>query len=540
MTSTIKIKNSKEPYDFIVIDEEKFDPQIHERFFSFDEINADLRPEYRKIIEYVLDHYLSTDEWILEQVLFHPNGPLAKSGLKQSDLQNLSGLLYQFDDSGKSKYQVTFPAVFFTDRGNEYEGKIYAYIRHLQERYQKDPYIESVSSENLVSGNIISESWAHKLGRLIQLSGFLYGGSFSIGSEGWSAGFPSKLVIESSEHTDLKEYIRSLVMNRYDPSSPVFEGDRWTKKEQHNKVFHGESISQKELSPNSKAIGIKSSYNSESNSKDKKMPDPRKVFVVHGRDSRLRDDFFSFLRALGLQPIEWSEALKLTGKATPYTGEAIESAFKNAQAVIVLLSPDDEVRLSPELWKDKEDENEKEIRIQARPNVLFEAGMAFGTHHDRTLLVEVGQVKAFSDVAGRHVVRLSNSSDRRNEIAERLRTAGCDVSTSGDDWLTTGNFSVIREKKNDSIGYTQKDLTEGDIIALLDDWWPKSEGMVPDNVKVNFSEIDTSLGLPPGSSKKYIDKVAKRKSFKCISSGNVFAVYEYDIDAETFFGTYSE
>ena len=230
MTRTIKIKNSKKPYDFIVIDKEKFDPQIHERFFSFDEVIAELRPEYRKIIEYVWDHFLSTDEWILEQVLFHPSGPLATSGLKQSDLQNLSGLVYQFDDSGKSKYRVTFPAVFFTDRGNECEGIIYAYIRHLQERYQKEPYIESVSSEDLVSGNIISESWAHKLGRLIQLSGFLYGGSFSIGSEGWSAGFPSKLVIESFEHTDLKEYIRILVMDRYDPSIPVFEGDRWAKK----------------------------------------------------------------------------------------------------------------------------------------------------------------------------------------------------------------------------------------------------------------------------------------------------------------------
>ncbi len=90
---------------------------------------------------------------------------------------------------------------------------------------------------------------------------------------------------------------------------------------------------------------------------------------------------FSFLRALGLQPIEWSEALKLTGKATPYIGEAIESAFKKAQAVIVLLSPDDEVRLSSELWKANEAINEKEILLQARPNVLFEAGigMAFGT-----------------------------------------------------------------------------------------------------------------------------------------------------------------
>ena len=270
------------------------------------------------------------------------------------------------------------------------------------------------------------------------------------------------------------------------------------------------------------------------------MPDTKKVFVVHGRDGRLRDDFFAFLRALDLQPIEWTEALKLTGKATPYVGEALESASKSAQAVIVLLSPDDEVRLSPELWKTKEDENEQKFRLQARPNVLFEAGMAFGKHPDRTLLIEVGQVKPFSDVAGRHVVRLSNSPDKRNEIAERLRTAGCDVSTSGNTWLTTGNFLVVRKEKGDSIEYTQKDLTEGDIIALLDDWWPKSEGMVPDNVKVNFSEIDTSLGLPPGSSIKYIDRVAKRKSFKCISSGNIFAVYEYEINNEAFFGTYHE
>lgn len=177
------------------------------------------------------------------------------------------------------------------------------------------------------------------------------------------------------------------------------------------------------------------------------MPDSKKVFVVHGRDRRLRDDFFAFLRALDLDPIEWSEALKLTGKATPYIGEALDSAFNNAQAVIVLLSPDDEVRLSPDLWKGQEEENEKEFKLQARPNVLFEAGRAFGTHPDRTLLIEVGQVKAFSDVAGRHVIRLSNSAEKRNEVAERLRTSGCNVKTSGSDWLKTGNFDINRGNK---------------------------------------------------------------------------------------------
>ncbi len=275
------------------------------------------------------------------------------------------------------------------------------------------------------------------------------------------------------------------------------------------------------------------------NQKVNHMPDPKKVFVVHGRDSRMRDDFFSFLRAMGLQPIEWSEALKHTGKATPYTGEVIESAFKNAQAVIVLLSPDDEVRLSPELWKNNEDEIEKKICLQARPNVLFEAGMAFGTHPDRTLLVEVGQVKTFSDVAGRHVVRLSNSPDRRNDIAERLETSGCDVSRSGSDWLKIGDFTTKIETQIEPIGYAPTELSEGDIIALLDNWWPKSEEQFPNNVTANFREVDQLLSLPAGSTKKYILQIAKSKDFKPVSSGNVVATFEYNVTSNHF-GTYFE
>lgn len=225
--------------------------------------------------------------------------------------------------------------------------------------------------------------------------------------------------------------------------------------------------------------------------KDKRMnltPDPKKVFVVHGRDSRLRDDFFSFLRALGLQPIEWSEALKLTAKATPYIGEALESAFKNAQAVIVLLSPDDEVRLSPELWKNNEVDNEKEFKLQARPNVLFEAGMAFGTHPNRTLLIEVGQVKAFSDVAGRHVIRLSNSAEKRNEVAERLRTSGCDVKTTGSDWLKTGNFDLNRRNKasaSQSVGKLSKEAEK--VLMFLTEYNEVTASQIANGISLNLN-----------------------------------------------------
>ena len=172
------------------------------------------------------------------------------------------------------------------------------------------------------------------------------------------------------------------------------------------------------------------------------LSDPRVVFVVHGRHKALRTDLFAFLRALNLTPLEWSQAVSSTGKAAPYIGEVLEAAFRRAQAVVVLLTPDDEVRLSEALWAEDEEDAERAFQMQARPNVLFEAGMAFGTHFDRTLLVQVGRVKKFSDIAGRHVLRLDNSAERRQAIAERLRVAGCPVDTSGSEWLRAGDFDV--------------------------------------------------------------------------------------------------
>lgn len=170
--------------------------------------------------------------------------------------------------------------------------------------------------------------------------------------------------------------------------------------------------------------------------------DPRDVFVVHGRNGGLRDDLFEFLRHIGLNPIEWSAALALTGKASPYVGEVLDAAFEAAQSILVLLSPDDEVRLRQSLWRPDDGEGETSVRVQARPNVLFEAGLAFGRDDRRTLLVEVGEVKPFSDIGGRHVVRLNNSRERRTELAHRLRNAGCPVDLSGEEWLIVGNFEA--------------------------------------------------------------------------------------------------
>lgn len=166
-----------------------------------------------------------------------------------------------------------------------------------------------------------------------------------------------------------------------------------------------------------------------------------KVFVVHGRNLGARDAMFGFLRAIGLEPIEWSTAISATGSASPYIGQALDAAFEMAQAVVVLLTPDDIAYLRPE-YANGDDDPERLPTPQARPNVLFEAGMAIGRHPERTVLVELGSLRPFSDVAGRHAVRLDNSSQKRNDLANRLKDAGCDVTTSGSDWLSVGDFTA--------------------------------------------------------------------------------------------------
>lgn len=165
----------------------------------------------------------------------------------------------------------------------------------------------------------------------------------------------------------------------------------------------------------------------------------KNVLVIYGRDQELRDDSFSFLRALKLNPIEWSEAVRATGKASPYVGEILEAAFRMAQAVVVLLSPDELVQLRPELCAD-EAEALREQRFQPRPNVLLEAGMALATKEERTLLVRVGNVKIPSDIEGRHVIEMAGAPEQRNELAQRLKTAGCEPDTGNRDWYRIGRF----------------------------------------------------------------------------------------------------
>lgn len=170
--------------------------------------------------------------------------------------------------------------------------------------------------------------------------------------------------------------------------------------------------------------------------------DPRNVMVVYGRNSKAHDALFDFLLTINLNPLEWDELVAKTGHGSPYPGDTLDHAFKIAQAVVVLLTPDDIACLRPEFCTSRDDLTETTLTGQARPNVLIEAGMALVKDQSHTILVQLGKVRPASDILGRQIIYLDNDSGCRNALATRLEAAGCLVKKTGSSWLKKGDFSL--------------------------------------------------------------------------------------------------
>ena len=177
-----------------------------------------------------------------------------------------------------------------------------------------------------------------------------------------------------------------------------------------------------------------------------KAPGPTRnnsIFVVHGRDHKLTEDMYAFLRAIGINPMEWNDAIKAAkGGANPIVGDIIHEAMKKVQGVMVLLSSDEDARLKAKFSTERDKKNNlHKLDGQPRPNVIFEAGMALGAHSAKTILVQVGYIREISDIAGKHMAHLDDSAPSRKSLALRLQDKlKFKVNLTGDTWLSVGNF----------------------------------------------------------------------------------------------------
>jgi hypothetical protein len=93
------------------------------------------------------------------------------------------------------------------------------------------------------------------------------------------------------------------------------------------------------------------------------------VFLVNGRNRQAREFLTDVLHSLGLKILHWKDAGALTGQTAPHARDVLMSAMAAVDAVVVLMSDDEEARLRPELCEDEVERHiESILQPQPRPN----------------------------------------------------------------------------------------------------------------------------------------------------------------------------
>jgi predicted nucleotide-binding protein len=169
----------------------------------------------------------------------------------------------------------------------------------------------------------------------------------------------------------------------------------------------------------------------------------RYVFVVRGRDKAAYDALASLLYALDLRIVTWDDAARGAGGGTPHTLDIVRAGIEMANAVIVLMTPDDLGQVKPEFHSLRDDPREATPSGQARQNVIFEAGWAMALNQSGVVLVRVGDVRQLSDVDGLNYVRLTGDLSSRRQLVGRLRACGLAVDDTGEAWRTVGTFPDV-------------------------------------------------------------------------------------------------
>ena len=160
------------------------------------------------------------------------------------------------------------------------------------------------------------------------------------------------------------------------------------------------------------------------------MVDKRNVFVVYGRNTSFKDKMFEYLRLIGLIPLEW-ESIVPTG--APVTFDVVANGLKRAQAVLILLTGDDEGKCLEQYISKYDDVHERNLTPQPRLNVVFESGMAMALYRDRTIFVMLNDIqqRKFTDTYGINYIGVTtdcaNITKFKTDLNSRLKKCGCEL-----------------------------------------------------------------------------------------------------------------
>ena len=235
---------------------------------------------------------------------------------------------------------------------------------------------------------------------------------------------------------------------------------------------------------------------------------PKTVFVIHGRNEMLRKSLFKLLKAIGLEPKEWKEIIRETGKPLPYTLEAVEKGLETAGAVVALWSGDDIARLRLE-HTEPEQAPEPETP-QVRPNVIFETGLALAKDKSNVVILHVGETRRVSDLDGLNHVSINDRPARpakpgksdvagRENFIERMRQTKAHVELKKNSWKRAGRFfSTVEVTSPRTKGAP---TIPSNKLAFVPEqksaWWSREDVDGKDTLIVNLSGTATNAYSVP-------------------------------------------
>ncbi len=144
--------------------------------------------------------------------------------------------------------------------------------------------------------------------------------------------------------------------------------------------------------------------------------DKPKVFVVYGHNRDTLSKLELTLRQIGAEPLIFNQ-LPTSGSQTII--EILEENIPKADAIVVLLTPDDEGRKR---------NSDAKLEPRARQNTLIEAGYAVISQRKKSILISLGGVKIPTDFDGIYKVEDLQWSDTvAFHVAKRLQNMGLKV-----------------------------------------------------------------------------------------------------------------
>lgn len=174
-----------------------------------------------------------------------------------------------------------------------------------------------------------------------------------------------------------------------------------------------------------------------------------RVFIIHGRDTEARDELVKFIEVLGLEAHTFADVVNESG-AAPIISRVVERSIRSCNAVIALFTPDEQATLYSQAGERQSDRQDS--RWQARPNVIFEAGLAWGIAQNKTILATIGpDVRSlFSNLSGFHSIELENNRAKENLRIALSRILKKELKPHRRNWrdpAVSGNFEACVRRR---------------------------------------------------------------------------------------------